>query len=49
MYNKFNVYSNAVSISEWIKEFREPITNDDEYDIEYDDYTVDFVIEYDYE
>lgn len=49
MYSKFNPYSNTVSISEWVKEFREPITSDEEYDIEYDDYSIDFTIEYDYE
>lgn len=49
MYNKFNPYSNQVSISEWVKEFREPISRDDEYDIEYDDYSIDYIIEYDYE
>lgn len=46
MYNKFNVYSETVTISEWMKEFREI---DTDYDIEYDDYSVEYVIDYDYE
>lgn len=49
MYNKFNPYSNTVTVSEWIKEFRDPLNLEEEYDIEYDDYSIDFTIEYDYE
>jgi hypothetical protein len=44
---KFNVYSAETSISEWMKEFKE--TKEENIDIEYDDYCVEYVLDYDYE